>query len=83
MSIFHKKFSVRKNSAGKTSVPVFDPERQRPVIYSSICTGEKRAGFEDKKTGRFEEIMLICSQKDMEEFCRVCGLKEADIPVRY
>ena len=83
MSIFHRKFSVKNNSAGKTSAPAFDPERQKPVIYSSICTGEKRAGFEDRATGRFEEMDLIRSRKDLEDFLKRYGLKEDDVEIKY
>lgn len=46
----------------------FDPELQYAVIRSSICTGEKVAGFKDKKSGRFTEVTLIRSQKDIEAF---------------
>ena len=46
----------------------FDPEKQIAVIRSSICTGEKVAGFKDKKDGHFTEIMLIRSPKDIESF---------------
>lgn len=49
-------------------VPPFDPENQYAVIRSSICTGEKVAGFKNKKNGRFTEVMLIRSQKDIEVF---------------
>ena len=31
----------------------YDPESQYPVIRSSICTGEKVAGFKDKTGGTF------------------------------
>ena len=31
----------------------FDPETQYAVIRSSICTGEKVAGFRNKKNGHF------------------------------
>ena len=46
----------------------FDPETQYAVIRSSICTGEKVAGFRDRHSGHFTEIMLIRSPKDIEEF---------------
>lgn len=52
------------------SVELFDPEVYDAVIRSSICTGEKVAGFKNKKDGRFTEVMLIRSQKDVEEFKR-------------
>lgn len=46
----------------------YDEENQIPVIRSSICTGEKVAGFKDIHTGRFEEVMVIRNQRDMNEF---------------
>ncbi len=46
----------------------FNPETHYAVIRSSICTGEKTAGFKDKKTGQITEVMLIRSQKDIEKF---------------
>lgn len=48
----------------------FDPETQYPAIRASVCTGEKVAGFRDKNGGRFTEVMLIRSQKDIDEFKR-------------
>ena len=48
--------------------PAFSPETHDAVIRSSICTGEKVAGFKDKTDGYFTEIMLIRSQKDIEKF---------------
>ncbi|MBQ6154002.1 MAG: aspartate dehydrogenase [Ruminococcus sp.] len=38
------------------------------MIRASICTGEKVAGFKDKQSGQFTEVMLIRSDKDLEEF---------------
>lgn len=48
--------------------PTFPPETHDAVIRSSICTGEKVAGFRNKKDGNFTEVMLIRSDKDLEEF---------------
>lgn len=48
----------------------YDPATQKPVLRCSICTGEKTAGFKDLRTGRFEEIMLIRTEKDLEQFRR-------------
>ena len=53
----------------KTDVEiVFDPEKQYAVIRSSICTGEKVAGFKNYSDGLFTEVMLIKSPKDEEIF---------------
>ena len=53
----------------------FDPEKQAAVIRSSICTGEKAAGFKDLKSGRFTEVMLIRSRQDEERFKETYGLE--------
>ncbi len=54
----------------------FDPEKQEAVIHSSICTGEKTAGFKDKADGHFTEVMLIQSLDDELEFKKIYGLKK-------
>lgn len=63
----HKLFNFSK-SGGRFSVDPYDPETQTAVIRSSICTGEKVAGFRDKRDGHFTEIMLIRSPNDIEDF---------------
>ena len=55
-------------------VKPFDPEKQYAVIRSSICTGEKTAGFKDRESGQFREVMLIRTQKDLEEFKKTYGV---------
>ena len=54
----------------------FDPETHYAVIRSSICTGEKVAGFKEKKDGSFKEVMLIRSKKDEQEFKRTYNVTE-------
>lgn len=61
----------------------YDPALQKPVIYSSICTGEKRAGFLWNKDGRFEEVACIRSSRDMEMFLKDYGLKKEDVEIKY
>ena len=46
----------------------FDPEKQYAVIRCSICTGEKVAGFKDRASGRFTEVMLIRSPREEQRF---------------
>lgn len=46
----------------------YDKETKRPVLKCSICTGEQVAGFQDKKTGKFEDIMLVRSPAEIELF---------------
>ena len=46
----------------------YDRVSKKPAIRSSICTGERVAGFVDVHSGHFQEIMLIRSQKDIDDF---------------
>lgn len=57
----------------------YDRDTQIPVIRASICTGEKVAGFEEKATGKFEDVMLIRNDKDLQEFCAQYGVVESEI----
>ena len=52
----------------------FDKNRQKPVIHSSICTGEQVAGLKDLETGKFEEIMVIRSADDLRRFQEMTGV---------
>ena len=66
------KFFSRKKDV--TAGIKFDPETQYAVIRSSICTGEKVAGFKDKKGGHFTEVMVIRSADDERRFKEIYGL---------
>lgn len=46
----------------------YDKENLKPVLKCSICNGEQVAGFKDIHTGRFEEIMFIRNEKDLNTF---------------
>jgi len=52
----------------------YDPDTMIPVIRSSICTGEKVAGFKNKKDGHFTEVMLIANPGDEKRFKDMYGL---------
>ena len=52
----------------------FNPETQYAVIRSSICTGEKVAGFKNKKDGHFTEVMVIRSSADEKIFKEMYGI---------
>lgn len=54
----------------------FDPDKQYAVIRSSICTGEKVAGFKNKDDGHFTEVMLIKSPSDEKIFRDIFNLTE-------
>lgn len=55
-------------------VETYDKERLYPAIRSSICTGEKVAGFKNRETGSFTEITLVMSDKDIEDFKNRYGI---------
>ena len=57
----------------------FNPETQYAVIHSSICTGEKVAGFKNKTDGHFTEVMLIRSPADEKEFKETYGVKSVKV----
>ena len=59
----------------------FNPETQDAVIRSSICTGEKVAGFKNKADGHFTELMLIKSPVDEKLFKETYGVE--NIRVEY
>ncbi len=65
MSIFSRKKETK----------TYDKENQRPTLRCSICTGEQVAGFKDIRTGKFEEVMLISGEKELEEFKRMYGVE--------
>lgn len=67
MALFRKKQEIR-----------FDPVLQEPAIRKSICTGEMTAGFIDRSTGKFLELMRV---KDAEEFAKAIGT--SDIKLIY
>jgi len=64
--MFRKKVQTRE----------YDRENQMPVLRCSICNGEQVAGLKDLRTGKFEEIMLIREQKDLEDFKAMYGVSE-------
>lgn len=61
----------------------YDKENQKPVVKSSICTGEKVAGFKDLQTGKFTEVMLIKDSRDMDIFLEKYDISVAEIKTEY
>lgn len=53
----------------------FDPEKQIAVIRSSICTGERVAGFKNKADGHFTEVMVLRSPREEQRFKEIYGLE--------
>ena len=66
-------------SRKKEPVLTYDRENTYPAFLSSICTGETAAGFRDKNTGKFSEVMLITCEADKKEFCRRYGLSQEEV----
>lgn len=58
----------------KETIP-FDPQKQYAVIRSSICTGEKVAGFKSIEDGHFIEVMLIRTDKEEQRFKKIYSLE--------
>ncbi len=73
-------FGLKKKN--KVEKKTYDRENLRPILHASICTGETVAGFKDKRTGKFEDIMLIKSEKDKELFKEMYGITE-ELPTEY
>ncbi|MBQ7918365.1 MAG: aspartate dehydrogenase [Lachnospiraceae bacterium] len=67
-------FGKRKATVKKS----YDKEEQRPVIKCSICTGEQVAGFINKKTGKFQEVMLVKDETDLKLFKDMYGLEDVE-----
>ena len=62
----------------QTVIP-YDKTGKTPVIRSSICTGEQVAGFKDPVSGKFQELMLIRNDRDLQEFLEQYQVSESDI----
>ncbi|MCM1090840.1 MAG: aspartate dehydrogenase [Butyrivibrio sp.] len=69
----------RKKTSGKDhNKKTYDKETQRPVLKCSICNGEQVAGFKDIRTGKFEDVMLIRSERDLDSFKEMYGIESMD-----
>lgn len=60
----------------KKIIHSYDKDNKRPVIKTSICTGEQVAGFKDIHTGKIEEVMMIRSETDLDNFKKMYGINE-------
>ena len=68
---------ARKMFFFKRSVRIeYDPTREEPAVRRSICTGEMTAGFVDRRSGKFRELMRVKDQKELDDFCRSVGTKD-------
>jgi hypothetical protein len=72
--VFGKKITKRETK--KITKREYDSTKLKPVLHCSICTGEQVAGFKNLENGKFEEIMLINSEKDLEAFKQMYGVTQ-------
>lgn len=61
----------------------YDKANKKPILHISICTGEKVAGFKDLKTGKFEDIMLIRNENDLELFLEQYKISPHELSKEY
>ena len=66
-----------KKKAPAPSYP-YNPAEERPIIRASICTGEQVAGFKNRHTGEFHEVMLIRTDEDKKLFMNIYGLEKME-----
>ena len=77
VGMFRKKQGSDVRDNGELTKGIsFDPEKQEPVIRSSICTGEKVAGFKNKADGHFTEVTFIANEADLKAFKDAYGISE-------
>ena len=67
---------VASSQVKKEKAYDFDAAKQIAVVRASICNGERVAGFKDRETGHFTEVMLIRSDADLEKFKKMYGVDE-------
>ena len=72
-------FGRKKKKIEKKS---YDRENMKPILHASICTGETVAGFKTRRTGKFEEVMLVKSEADKELFKEIYDITD-DLPTEY
>ena len=61
----------------------YDKDSLIPVIRQSICTGEKVFGFEEIKTHRFHEIILIRNDRDLKNILNEYGIDIKLVKIIY
>ena len=73
MKNFFQLFSRRNEEPVKKH---YDPEKQKPAIRCSICTGEQVAGFRNRHSGQFTAVTLITGPADLQDFCSRYGVSD-------
>lgn len=72
--LFFRKDVSGDKSGRRASSMSYDKETMKPAIRCSICNGEQVAGFRNKQTGFFEEVALLRSPQDLEDFKKTYGI---------
>ena len=67
----------------KVQKETYDRDELRPLIRSSICTGEKVAGFKELRTGKFTEIMLIRNEEDRKLFLERYDISPSELKTEW
>lgn len=58
----------------KAALTAYNSSLKRPALRCSICTGEQVAGFKNLSDGKFEEVMLIRNESDLQAFREQYGI---------
>lgn len=75
-------FTMFKKKRIQATSHTYNPTTHKPILKCSICTGEQVAGFKELHTGKFEDVMLIRNDKDLQIFMQTYGITEP-IPKEY
>ena len=62
---------LKSKQKGNAELFPYDEAKHEAVIGCSICTGEQVAGFRSREDGNFVGVMVIQSEKDLENFKRL------------
>lgn len=76
-----KRYSHKKQDQGINKEEEAFSKREY-VIRTSICTGEKVAGYRNEN-GKFTDIMLIRNEGDLNSFCRQYGVNKETLKEIY
>lgn len=75
-------FKSKESRLAEMFEQMYDPAILKPILKCSICNGEQTAGFRDIRNGEFHDVMLVQSEKDLNEFKRLYRI-EGDIEKEY
>ena len=70
-------------SRKKPPADPFDLEKQQPAVRRSICTGEMTAGYIDRATGKFHELLMVPDQRALEEYFKSRGVSPENVRTIY